>query len=158
MSIINETKKYLHMLVKMLVFILILCVFKLIESFFEVRRMPEVYVTSYLVFAYFILGRLFSEKKEKLMIVIYILLDTAVLGYFMKTDKNYGRYLLFFFILSVIVILIYNYFNKYERIDKKRRFLIFLIPCYLLFIKLIFAITYVYLHIDEYNIFSLWFL
>ena len=34
MSIINETKKYLHMLVKILVFILILCAFKLVESFF----------------------------------------------------------------------------------------------------------------------------
>ena len=105
MSIINETKKYLHMLVKILVFILILCAFKLVESFFEVRRMPEVYVVSYLVFAYFILARLFSERK-----------------------------------------------------DKKRKFLIFLIPCYFLFIKLIFAMTYIYLHIDEYNIFSLWYL
>ena len=87
MSIINETEKYLHMLVKILVFILILCAFKLVESFFEVKRMPEVYVISYLVFDYFILGRLFSEKKEKLMMIIYIFIDTAVLIYLMKKDQ-----------------------------------------------------------------------
>ena len=159
MSIINETKKYLHMMVKILVFILILCAFKLVESFFEVRRMPEIYLISYLVFAYFILGRLFSEKKEKIMVIIYILLDTAGLYYFMKMGTKYITvYLVFFFILSAIIVLVYYYFNKNEKKDRKRRFLIFLIPCYLLFMKLIFAITYVYLHIDEYNIFSLWFL
>ena len=159
MSIINETKKYLHMLVKILVFILILCAFKLVESFFEVRRMPEVYVVSYLVFAYFILARLFSEKKEKLMMAAYIFIDTAAVAFFLRKGTKYlVLYLVFFFILSVIMIFIYYYFNKNERKDKKRKFLIFLIPCYFLFIKLIFAMTYIYLHIDEYNIFSLWYL
>ena len=159
MSIINETKKYLHMLVKILVFILILCAFKLVESFFEVKRMPEMYVASYLVFAYFILGRLFSEKKEKLMMVVYILADTAMVDYFLKKGHGYIIvYLLFFFALSAVMICVYYYFNKNERKNKKRKFLIFLIPCYLFFMKLIFAITYIYLHIDEYNIFSLWFL
>ena len=159
MSIINETKKYLHMLVKILVFILILCAFKLVESFFEVKRMPEIYVVSYLIFAYFILGRLFSEKREKLMMIIYILADTAVLSYFMKKGTGHmALYLIFFIIESAVVVIMYYRFNKSERKDKKRKFLIFLIPCYLLFIKLIFAVTYIYLHIDEYNIFSLWFL
>ncbi|MCP1224747.1 hypothetical protein [Sebaldella sp. S0638] len=159
MSIINETKKYLHMLVKMLVFILILCAFKLVESFFEVKRMPEVYAVSYLAFAYFILARLFSERKEKLMIVMYIIADTAAVAYFLRKGTGYMvLYLIFFFILSVIMVLVYYYFNKNEKKDKKRKFLIFLIPCYFLFIKLIFAITYIYLHIDEYNIFSLWYL
>ena len=159
MSIINETEKYLHMLVKILVFILILCAFKLVESFFEVKRMPEVYVISYLVFDYFIFGRLFSEQKEKLMMIIYIFIDTAVLIYFMKKETGHMMaYLVFFLILSLIMITVYYYFNKNERKDKRRKFLIFLIPCYSLLIKLIFALTYIYLHIDEYNIFSLWFL
>ena len=78
MSIINETKKYLHMLVKILVFILILCAFKLVESFFEVKRMPEMYVISYFVFAYFILARLFSERKEKIMIIFNAVEKKAV--------------------------------------------------------------------------------
>jgi hypothetical protein len=159
MSVINETKKYLHMLVKILVFVLILCAFKLVESFFEVKRMPEVYVISYLLFAYFILGRLFTEKKEKLMMIIYILSDTAMVAYFIKKGSGHAvRYLFFFIILSAVMVLIYSYFNRSEIKNKKRRLLILLIPCYLLFIKLIFAITYIYLHIDEYNIFSLWFL
>lgn len=159
MSIINETKKYLHMLVKILVFILILCGFKLVESFFEVKRMSELYLFSYLAFAYFILGRLFSEKKEKIMVIIYIFADTAAAFYFMKKrDGEMLEYLVFFLILSVIMILTYYYFNKAEIRDTKRKFLIFLIPCYLSFMKLIFVITYVYLHIDEYNIFSSWFL
>ena len=159
MSIINETKKYLHMLVKILVFILILCAFKLVESFFEVRRMPEMYVISYFVFSYFILARLFSERKEKIMMMIYIFIDTAVLIYLLKKGTGYMMlYLAFFLILSVMMIIMYYYFNKNERKDRRRKFLIFLIPCYSLFIKFVFALTYIYLHIDEYNIFSLWFL
>ena len=159
MAIINETKKYLHMLVKILVFILVLCGLKLIESFFEVRRMPEAYLISYLVFSYFILGRLFSERKEKLLILVYILLE-AFMGYYIieKNIKQIILYIVVFIILSVIMIIVYEFFNRDVKKREKNKLLIFLIPCYLIFIKFIFLITYVYLHIDEYNFFALWFL
>ncbi|MDR2879087.1 MAG: hypothetical protein LBV03_04150, partial [Fusobacteriales bacterium] len=98
MSIINETKKYLHMLVKILVFILILCAFKLVESFFVVRYMSEMYVISYFVFAYFILSRLFSERREKIMMMIYIFIDTAVFIYLLKNGARYMMLYLVFFL------------------------------------------------------------
>lgn len=159
MPIINETKKYLHMLVKMLIFILVLCGLKLIESFFDLKRMPEAYSVSYLIFAYFILGRLFTLRKEKIMMMFYIVLDFWAMSYLIKKDVRFLTiYLAVFIFLSLLMVLVYTYFNKKEEKIERTRFLIFLIPCYLLFIKIIFLIIYIYLHIDEYNVLSLWFL
>ena len=156
MAIINETKKYLHMLVKILFFVLTLCVLKLIESFFEIKNMSVIYTGIYLFFSLFIIGRLFSTKKEKIMILLYLLTDTLVSIYLLeKKSYFYLKYFIFFVLLSSLMILIYYFFNKKE---KKKEFLIFLIPFYLLFVKLTFVITYIYLHIDEFNISHLWFL
>ena len=156
MAIINETKKYLHMLVKILFFVLTLCVLKLIESFFEIKNMSVIYTGIYLFFSLFIIGRLFSTKKEKIMIFLYLLADTFVSVHLLEKKSHfYLKYFIFFVLLSIIMILIYHFFNKEE---KRKDFLIFLIPFYLLFVKFIFVITYIYLHIDEFNIFILWFL
>ena len=156
MAIINETKKYLHMLVKVLVFVLVLCVFKLIESFFEIKSMPIIYLGTYLFFSFFIIGRLFSTKKEKIMILIYLLIDTSMSIYLLeKKSLFFLKYIIFFILLSSLIIYIYHFFNKDE---KRKDILIFLMPFYLLFVKFIFIITYIYLHIDEFNIFTLWFL
>ena len=156
MAIINETKKYLHMLVKNLFFVLTLCALKLVESFSEIKSVSVIYTGVYLFFSLFIIGRLFSTKKEKIMILLYLLIDTFTSIYLLeKKSYFYLKYFIFFILLSSLMILIYYFFNKKE---KKKEFLIFLIPFYLLFVKLTFVITYIYLHIDEFNIFHLWFL
>lgn len=156
MAIINETKKYLHMLVKILVFVLVLCVFKLIESFFEIKSMPIIYLLTYLFFSFFIIGRLFNTVREKIMILIYLLMDTLMTIYLLEKKSSFFlKYIILFILLSGLMVFIYHFFNKNE---KKKDLLIFLMPFYLLFVKFVFIITYVYLHLDEFNIFTLWFL
>ena len=144
MAVIKETKKYLHMLVKILVFVLVLCILKLIESFFEVKNLGLVYRASYFVFTYFIIGRLFNTPKEKLMVLLYLIIDQVSMERYHMSIK-YG---VIFLIINTALILTYFFLNKNEG---KKDFMIFLIPCYLTAVKIITVFVYIYLHIDDYN-------